>query len=91
MQKLTLAPLLLSLSLLTSCGAKDSRQYLEKTVYKCHEEYLVQYDDAFNARLIDELDNVSDSSTVSTIVTALSDYSVLRDKIKACAQVTKSL
>ena len=93
MRRLTLILLVLNVSWLIGCGAKDYNnvRVVEKTVYKCHQEYLVQYDDAFNERLIGELDNVSDSSTISTIVTALSDYSALRDKITACAQVTKSL
>lgn len=58
--------------------------------YKCHEEYLVLYDDKFNAQLIKELEQLDSLPvTVTAIVTALSDYSVLRDKIKACAQATQ--
>lgn len=48
------------------------------------------YDDKFNAQLIKELEQLDSLPvTVTAIVTALSDYSVLRDKIKACAQATQ--
>jgi len=84
---LPIAQVLPSLIFLVSCGTKDyDVRVVEKTVYKCLEEEVVEYDQEFNNKLVEELET-SDSSTV-IIVTALSDYSVLRDKIKACAKIT---
>ena len=82
--------LLLSVLFLIGCGTKDyDVRVVEKTVYKCLEEEVVEYDQEFNNKLVEELEVIAttDSST-TTIITALSDYSVLRDKIKACAKIT---
>ena len=82
--------LLLSVLFLIGCGTKDyDVRVVEKTVYKCLEEEVVEYDQEFNNKLVEELEVIetTNSSTI-TIITALSDYSVLRDKIKACAKIT---
>ena len=84
--------LLLSVLFLIGCGTKDyDVRVVEKTVYKCLEEEVVEYDQEFNTKLVEELEVIAttDSST-TTIITVLSDYSVLRDKIKACAKITDS-
>lgn len=91
-KKLKIQLLLLSVLFLTGCGTKDyDVRVVEKTVYKCLEEEVVEYDQEFNNKLVEELEVIetTDSST-TTIITALSDYSVLRDKIKACAKITDS-
>lgn len=89
-KKLKIQLLLLSVLFLIGCGTKDyDVRVVEKTVYKCLEEEVVEYDQEFNNKLVEELEVIAttDSST-TTIITALSDYSVLRDKIKACAKIT---
>ena len=91
-KKLKIQLLLLSVLFLIGCGTKDyDVRVVEKTVYKCLEEEVVEYDQEFNNKLVEELEVIAttDSST-TTIITALSDYSVLRDKIKACAKITDS-
>ena len=90
-KKLKIQLLLLSVLFLIGCGTKDyDVRVVEKTVYKCLEEEVVEYDQEFNNKLVEELEVIAttDSST-TTIITALSDYSVLRDKIKACAKITR--
>jgi len=90
-KKLKTQLLLLSVLFLIGCGTKDyDVRVVEKTVYKCLEEEVVEYDQEFNNKLVEELEviAITDSST-TTIITALSDYSVLRDKIKACAKITR--
>ena len=89
-KKLKIQLLLLSVLFLIGCGTKDyDVRVVEKTVYKCLEEEVVEYDQEFNNKLVEELEviEITNSST-TTIITALSDYSVLRDKIKACAKIT---
>ena len=89
-KKLKIQLLLLSVLFLIGCGTKDyDVRVVEKTVYKCLEEEVVEYDQEFNNKLVEELEVIAttDSST-TIIITALSDYSVLRDKIKACAKIT---
>lgn len=89
-KKLKIQLLLLNVLFLIGCGTKDyDVRVVEKTVYKCLEEEVVEYDQEFNNKLVEELEVIAttDSST-TTIITALSDYSVLRDKIKACAKIT---
>ena len=89
-KKLKIQLLLLSVLFLIGCGTKDyDVRVVEKTVYKCLEEEVVEYDQEFNNKLVEELEVIetTNSSTI-TIITALSDYSVLRDKIKACAKIT---
>ena len=91
-KKLKIQLLLLSVLFLIGCGTKDyDVRVVEKTVYKCLEEEVVEYDQEFNTKLVEELEVIAttDSST-TTIITVLSDYSVLRDKIKACAKITDS-
>ena len=82
--------LLLSVLFLIGCGTKDyDVRVVEKTVYKCLEEEVVEYDQEFNNKLVEELEVIeTTNSSTTTIITALSDYSVLRDKIKACAKIT---
>ena len=82
--------LLLSVLFLIGCGTKDyDVRVVEKTVYKCLEEEVVEYDQEFNTKLVEELEVIeTTNSSTTTIITALSDYSVLRDKIKACAKIT---
>ena len=82
--------LLLSVLSLIGCGTKDyDVRIVEKTVYKCLEEEVVEYDQEFNNKLVEELEVIeTTNSSTTTIITALSDYSVLRDKIKACAKIT---
>ena len=82
--------LLLSVLFLIGCGTKDyDVRVVEKTVYKCLEEEVVEYDQEFNNKLVEELEVIETTNSSTTkIITALSDYSVLRDKIKACAKIT---
>ena len=82
--------LLLSVLFLIGCGTKDyDVRVVEKTVYKCLEEEVVEYDQEFNNKLVEELEVIATTNSSTTkIITALSDYSVLRDKIKACAKIT---
>ena len=84
--------LLLSVLFLIGCGTKDyDVRVVEKTVYKCLEEEVVEYDQEFNNKLVEELEVIETTNSSTTkIITALSDYSVLRDKIKACAKITDS-
>jgi len=83
--------LLLSVLFLIGCGTKDyDVRVVEKTVYKCLEEEVVEYDQEFNNKLVEELEVIETTNSSTTkIITALSDYSVLRDKIKACAKITR--
>lgn len=87
---LPIVPVLLSPIFLVSCGTKDyDVRVVEKTVYKCLEEEVVEYDQEFNNKLVEELEVIETTNSSTTkIITALSDYSVLRDKIKACAKIT---
>ena len=89
-KKLKIQLLLLSVLFLIGCGTKDyDVRVVEKTVYKCLEEEVVEYDQEFNNKLVEELEVIeTPASSTTTIITALSDYSVLRDKIKACAKIT---
>ena len=89
-KKLKIQLLLLSVLFLIGCGTKDyDVRVVEKTVYKCLEEEVVEYDQEFNNKLVEELEVLATTnSSTTTIITALSDYSVLRDKIKACAKIT---
>ena len=89
-KKLKIQLLLLSVLFLIGCGTKDyDVRVVEKTVYKCLEEEVVEYDQEFNNKLVEELEVIATTnSSTTTIITALSDYSVLRDKIKACAKIT---
>ena len=89
-KKLKIQLLLLSVLFLIGCGTKDyDVRVVEKTVYKCLEEEVVEYDQEFNNKLVEELEVIeTTNSSTTTIITALSDYSVLRDKIKACAKIT---
>ena len=91
-KKLKIQLLLLSVLFLIGCGTKDyDVRVVEKTVYKCLEEEVVEYDQEFNTKLVEELEVIeTTNSSTTTIITALSDYSVLRDKIKACAKITDS-
>ena len=91
-KKLKIQLLLLSVLFLIGCGTKDyDIKVVEKTVYKCLEEEVVEYDQEFNNKLVEELEVIeTTNSSTTTIITALSDYSVLRDKIKACAKITDS-
>ena len=89
-KKLKIQLLLLSVLFLIGCGTKDyDVRVVEKTVYKCLEEEVVEYDQEFNNKLVEELEVIETTNSSTTkIITALSDYSVLRDKIKACAKIT---
>ena len=89
-KKLKIQLLLLSVLFLIGCGTKDyDVRVVEKTVYKCLEEEVVEYDQEFNNKLVEELEVIETTGSSTTkIITALSDYSVLRDKIKACAKIT---
>ena len=91
-KKLKIQLLLLSVLFLIGCGTKDyDVRVVEKTVYKCLEEEVVEYDQEFNNKLVEELEVIETTNSSTTkIITALSDYSVLRDKIKACAKITDS-
>ena len=91
-KKLKIQLLLLSVLFLIGCGTKDyDVRVVEKTVYKCLEEEVVEYDQEFNTKLVEELEVIETTNSSTTkIITALSDYSVLRDKIKACAKITDS-
>jgi len=90
-KKLKIQLLLLSVLFLIGCGTKDyDVRVVEKTVYKCLEEEVVEYDQEFNNKLVEELEVIETTNSSTTkIITALSDYSVLRDKIKACAKITR--
>jgi len=65
--------------LLTGCA---------NTAYKTEVEVycppIAEYDDAFNYKLLDEIESLPDTYGHPAIVEALSDYAALRDKIRAC-------
>lgn len=58
------------------------------TVYKTELEVycpdIVEYDNAFNNKLLDEIESLPETDGHPAVVEALSDYASLRDKIRAC-------
>jgi len=47
---------------------------------------MVEYNEAFNNRLIDEIESLPETDGSPAIVEALSDYAALRDKVRACKE-----
>ena len=77
--KLRATLLVIAMTFLSGCAS---------TVYKTELEVycpdIVEYDNAFNNKLLDEIESLPETDGHPAVVEALSDYASLRDKIRAC-------
>ena len=77
--KLRAISLVLLPILLTGCAGA-----VYKTEVEVYCPPIVEYNEDFNNKLIDEIESLPETDGGPAIVEALSDYAVLRDKVRAC-------
>jgi hypothetical protein len=67
--------------LLTGCGGA-----VYKTQIEIYCPPIVEYTKDFNGKLLNEIESLPETNPNPAIVTALSDYAALRDKVRACVK-----
>jgi hypothetical protein len=67
------------MTLLTGCAGA-----VYKTEVEVYCPPIVEYNDEFNVKLLDEIESLPETDGNPAVVEALSDYAALRDKIRAC-------
>ena len=67
------------MTLLTGCAGA-----VYKTEVEVYCPPIVEYNDEFNVKLLDEIESLPETDGSPAVVEALSDYAALRDKIRAC-------
>jgi hypothetical protein len=77
--KLKVISLVALMTLLTGCAGA-----VYKTEVEVYCPPIVEYNDEFNVKLLDEIESLPETDGNPAVVEALSDYAALRDKIRAC-------